>query len=65
VDEVGVHIWESTFPDADKSLIGSTPIRMGEIRRHMDDISSVAFWYQTEPHAPFPALPDKDHLEVD
>ena len=23
-----------------------------------DDISSVAFWYQTEPHAPFPQLPD-------
>jgi hypothetical protein len=30
----------------------------------MDDISSVAFWYQTEPHASFPKLPDKDHLEV-
>jgi hypothetical protein len=29
-----------------------------------DDISSVAFWYQTEPHAVFPPLPDKDHLEV-
>lgn len=28
-----------------------------------DDISSVAFWYQTEPHASFPPLPDKDHLE--
>jgi len=24
----------------------------------------VAFWYQTEPHAPFPPLPDKDTLEV-
>jgi len=22
-----------------------------------DDISSVAYWYQTEPHAPFPAFP--------
>ena len=22
-----------------------------------DDIASVAYWYQTEPHAPFPALP--------
>jgi D-arabinan exo alpha-(1,3)/(1,5)-arabinofuranosidase (non-reducing end) len=29
-----------------------------------DDIASVAFWYQTEPHAPFPKLPDKDDLEV-
>lgn len=23
-----------------------------------DDICSVAYWYQAEPHAPFPALPD-------
>lgn len=29
-----------------------------------DDISSVAFWYQTEPHEPYHPLPDKDHLEV-
>ncbi len=29
-----------------------------------DDISSVAFWYQAEPHARFPALPDKDYLEI-
>jgi len=29
-----------------------------------DDIASVAFWYQTEPHAPFPKLPDKDYLEI-
>jgi len=28
-----------------------------------DDISSVAYWYQKEPHAPFPKLPDKDYLE--
>jgi len=29
-----------------------------------DDISSVAYWYQQEPHAPFPELPDKDYLEI-
>jgi hypothetical protein len=29
-----------------------------------DDIASVAFWYQTLPTAPFPALPDKDGLEI-
>ena len=29
-----------------------------------DDLASVAYWYQTEPHAKFPALPDKDGLEV-
>ncbi len=30
-----------------------------------DDIGSVAYWYQTEPHASFPKLPSKDQLEVD
>ena len=29
-----------------------------------DDISSVAFWYQTLPSEPFPPLPDKDYLEI-
>ncbi|MBN2308295.1 MAG: DUF2961 domain-containing protein [Candidatus Hydrogenedentes bacterium] len=29
-----------------------------------DDIASVAYWYQAEPHARFPELPDKDSLEV-
>ncbi|MFH1941759.1 MAG: glycoside hydrolase family 172 protein, partial [bacterium] len=29
-----------------------------------DDISSVAFWYQQEPHSKFPRLPDKDGLEI-
>lgn len=29
-----------------------------------DDIASVAYWYQTEPHAPFPALPSRDALEI-
>jgi hypothetical protein len=29
-----------------------------------DDIASVAYWYQTLPTAPFPALPSRDHLEV-
>lgn len=28
------------------------------------DISSVAFWYQREPHAKFPKLPSKDDLEI-
>ena len=29
-----------------------------------DDIASVAYWYQQEPHSPFPALPGKDQLEL-
>ena len=29
-----------------------------------DDISSVAFWYQTLPSPVFPAYPSKDELEI-
>jgi hypothetical protein len=29
-----------------------------------DDISSVAFWYQTEPHVPHPPMPERDYLEI-
>jgi hypothetical protein len=29
-----------------------------------DDIASTAFWYQSEPHTPFPALPERNWLEV-
>ena len=29
-----------------------------------DDISSVAYWYQTEPHAKFEPLGDRDSLEI-
>ena len=30
-----------------------------------DDVSAVSYWYQTEPHAPFPPLPSKDKLVID
>jgi hypothetical protein len=29
-----------------------------------DDIASVGYWYQTEPHAKFPVLPKKDALAI-
>ncbi|MBI2302110.1 MAG: DUF2961 domain-containing protein [Armatimonadetes bacterium] len=29
-----------------------------------DDIASVAYWYQALPTAPFPALPERDGLEI-
>ncbi|MDB5122191.1 MAG: hypothetical protein JWP94_320 [Mucilaginibacter sp.] len=29
-----------------------------------DDIASVVFWYQSEPHGAFPVFPSKDQLEV-
>ncbi|HEU5315909.1 MAG TPA: DUF2961 domain-containing protein, partial [Chloroflexota bacterium] len=42
-----------------------TPSAAG--RRYLplqDDIASVAYWYQAEPHAPLPPLPAPDVLEV-
>ncbi|WP_343702924.1 glycoside hydrolase family 172 protein [Chitinophaga sp.] len=36
----------------------------GRYLPQQSDISSVVFWYQREPHAPFPKLPVKDLLEV-
>jgi hypothetical protein len=37
----------------------------GRYRPLHDDIASVAFWYQTEPHAAFPKLPAREALETD
>jgi hypothetical protein len=36
----------------------------GRYLPQQSDIASVAYWYQAEPHAPFPKLPSKDELEV-
>jgi len=35
----------------------------GYLPQH-SDIASTAFWYQTEPHAPFPKFPKPDELET-
>lgn len=36
----------------------------GRYLKRRDDIATVAYWYQTEPHAIFPPFPTKDELEV-
>jgi hypothetical protein len=36
----------------------------GRYLPQQSDISSVVYWYQTEPHSPFPKLPEKNKLEV-
>ena len=36
----------------------------GRYLQQQSDISSVVYWYQTEPHAHFPILPDKNALET-
>jgi hypothetical protein len=36
----------------------------GRYLKQQSDISSTCFWYQTEPHAKFPKLPEWQKLEV-
>jgi hypothetical protein len=36
----------------------------GRYLSQQDDISSVVYWYQAEPHNPFPAFPAKDQREI-
>lgn len=36
----------------------------GRYLPQQSDIISVAYWYQREPHAPFPPLPSKDLIEI-
>lgn len=42
----------------------STIEKQGRFLPRQDDIASVVFWYQQEPHAAFPALPGMNDLEV-
>lgn len=65
----GLYRWHITDPIRfDKNLkvtIQSLGWRHdGRYLPQQNDIASVVFWYQTEPHAPFPKLPEKDLLEV-
>ncbi|MDQ8734663.1 DUF2961 domain-containing protein [Paenibacillus sp. LHD-38] len=36
----------------------------GRYLPQQSDIASTAFWYQLEPHAPFPSIPENDDREV-
>lgn len=36
----------------------------GKYQHLQDDLASVAYWYQQEPHNPFPDLPSKDRLII-
>ena len=55
------------FEDDLRVTIQALGWRTDPDRRYLplqDDISSVAYWYQTLPTAPFPELPDRDYLEI-
>jgi hypothetical protein len=71
----GLYRWHLSDPIRFESDLRVTMQALGwrtepgpfENRRYLplqDDISSVAFWYQRLPTAPFPQLPDRDYLEI-
>ena len=65
----GMYRWHITDPVCFEKELKVTMQALGwrEGGRYLplqDDIASVAFWYQTLPTNAFPALPDKDSLEV-
>ena len=47
-----------------KVTIQALGLSEGQFMPLEDDISSVVLWYQTEPHASFPELPDKEDLLI-
>lgn len=65
----GMYRWHIVDPIRFESDLRITVQALGwrSDRRYLplqDDISSVAFWYQELPTAPFPSLPGKDELEI-
>ena len=65
----GMYRWHITDPIRFKKDLRVTIQALGwrQDGRYLplqDDIASVAFWYQKEPHTLFPSLPDRDGLEV-
>jgi hypothetical protein len=65
----GMYRWHITDPvrfDKDlKVTIQDLGWRTGgRYLKQRSDIITVAYWYQREPHAPFPSFPGKDELEV-
>lgn len=65
----GMYRWHITDPIRfDKDLkVTIQALGWTEDGRYLplqDDIASVVYWYQTEPHAAFPKLPTRDELGV-
>lgn len=65
----GMYRWHIADPVRFKSDLKVTMQALGWKSGHRylplkDDVSSVAVWYQSEPHAKFPPLPSRDELEI-
>ena len=58
----GIYRWHVLDPIRFAETLRVTIQQIGHDGRsyfeRADDVASVAYWYQTEPHAPFPALPE-------
>jgi hypothetical protein len=61
VPQHGMYRWHILDPIDFESSLRVTLQQIGHDGRRLfersDDVSSVAYWYQGEPHGPFPALP--------
>ena len=69
-ERFGLYLWHIVDPlrvDSDLRVIirDLGPRKGGTYVPLRDDIASVAFWYQMEPHTLFPRLLTKDELEID
>ncbi|MBS1810567.1 MAG: DUF2961 domain-containing protein [Acidobacteria bacterium] len=68
----GMYRWHITDPIRFKKDLRVTIQALGwranaqpsEYLPLQDDIASVVYWYQTEPHTKFPTLPKREELEV-
>ena len=48
------------FEESLKVTVQQIGVSYKGLFERQDDVTSVAYWYQTEPHAKFPALPDRE-----
>ncbi|MCL5268949.1 MAG: DUF2961 domain-containing protein [Bacteroidetes bacterium] len=67
MERFGMYRWHITDPIHFKETLRVTIQDLGwgddgKYRPRQDRISSVVYWYQTEPHNPFPKLPPKNEL---
>ena len=66
---MGMYRWHILDPIRfeDDLKVTMQALGWGYNRRYLplqDDIASVAYWYQTLPHEPFPPLPERDQLLI-
>ena len=58
---IGAYRWFVHDPISFTRAIRWT-VEHGHANNFVNEYASVAYWYQTEPHAPFPLLPDREAL---